>query len=216
MTSHLRPACSRCRALKTDCEYNAEEGESRWSALRRKSNTLERERDEALEVLRLMQSRPEHDAQDIYRRIRSSADTKSLSSLIREVRDAVAAAASADDSHAHPQPQPQQQPQPHQETNQQPNLPPRTYGTPATSPTTSGPAQQLPPLRSVVNMLPTGIMQQPLTQHNPTRPTHSSQRQSSRASGMSDRSYSSISSSDGHLSASPREEQAPGWGQRFD
>ncbi|KAL1582856.1 hypothetical protein WHR41_08668 [Cladosporium halotolerans] len=99
-----RPSCSRCKALHTDCEYNAEAGESRWSALRRKSNMLERERDEARELVAALHSRTESEAQDIYNRVRSSTFSDDMGALIQEVRDATS-----------PRPRLQQQLRPHQQ-----------------------------------------------------------------------------------------------------
>lgn len=77
-----RAICSRCRALRTECSYNAEEGESPWSALRQRIRMLERKRDEARDLLSQIQSKPEIGAYEIYRCVRSRTPTGDMSALI--------------------------------------------------------------------------------------------------------------------------------------
>ncbi|GAB1730658.1 hypothetical protein NU195Hw_Modified_258t2 [Hortaea werneckii] len=81
-----RPACSRCQTLQTSCEYEAEEGESRWSALRRRNKILETERAEMHELLTYLQSRPEVEAREIFNRIRSCGP-EDVFNLLREIRE---------------------------------------------------------------------------------------------------------------------------------
>ncbi|EME46540.1 hypothetical protein DOTSEDRAFT_51990 [Dothistroma septosporum NZE10] len=81
-----RPTCSRCQNLRTDCHYEAEEGESRWSALRRRNQVLEAERDQLRELMAFVQNRPETEAQDIFQRIRSSTHDD-LFMLLRAIKD---------------------------------------------------------------------------------------------------------------------------------
>ncbi|EME83268.1 uncharacterized protein MYCFIDRAFT_215244 [Pseudocercospora fijiensis CIRAD86] len=84
----LRPACSRCQNLRTECQYEAEEGESRWSALRRRNQVLEQERDQVRELLAFVQARPEPEAQDIFQRIRTS-NYDDVFALLRQIKEGV-------------------------------------------------------------------------------------------------------------------------------
>ncbi|KAK3633557.1 hypothetical protein LTR22_020069 [Elasticomyces elasticus] len=70
-----RPFCSRCVTLRTECTYEAEEGESRWSALRRRNQILETERSEI---------QPE--AQDIFQRLRNGPGPDDFFTLLRQLR----------------------------------------------------------------------------------------------------------------------------------
>lgn len=85
-TFHHRPSCSRCQNLRTECQYEAEEGESRWSALRRRNQILEQERDQIRELLAFVQMRPEPEAMEIYQRIRTSS-YDDIFTLLRQVRE---------------------------------------------------------------------------------------------------------------------------------
>lgn len=84
---HSRPACSRCQALDTECVYEAEEGESRWSALRRKTKDIQGERDELREILAYLQSQPEADAYELLHRLRSSSAPDDLPSILQQIRE---------------------------------------------------------------------------------------------------------------------------------
>lgn len=201
-----RPACTRCKTLHTDCEYNAEEGESRWSALRRKNRTLERERDEARDLVALIHSSPEPEAQELYRRIRSETRGEDVGALVHEVREAIESESSSQQSRQQQQYRPQAA------------FPQAGY-----DPVNILPPTQLPPLRSIVDMGPSSgglAQQQPLPQplSQPFPPTRPAYRQGSLASAVSNTSYSSPSSSDGHEnpSLSPREDPLPlNWAQMF-
>lgn len=81
-----RPTCSRCQNLRTECHYEAEEGESRWSALRRRNQILEAERDQLRELMGFVQSRSEPEAMDLFQRIRGS-NYDDLFALLRQIRD---------------------------------------------------------------------------------------------------------------------------------
>lgn len=133
------PACSRCQALQTDCHYQAEEGESRWSALRRKTHTYEKERDDMRELLSLVQTRPEPEAQEIFRNIRANTFGGDVGAFVRQIREGVLAAAGA-------------------------QMPPSSsmFTQPGAGATPHS-AHQLPPLRSVVDMPPTSNTMAPPT-----------------------------------------------------
>lgn len=84
-----RPVCSRCQKLQVECIYNAEQGESRMSALRRKNSALERERDEAQDLITQIRSRPELEAQEVYRHIRENTHASDLGAFIHEATNAL-------------------------------------------------------------------------------------------------------------------------------
>nr|POE56338.1 hypothetical protein CFP56_50882 [Quercus suber] len=71
----IESACQQCRrrksrALRTECIYEAEEGESRWSVLRRRNQMLETERADVRELFDYLQTRPDVEAHDVFNRIR--------------------------------------------------------------------------------------------------------------------------------------------------
>lgn len=91
---HLcRPFCTRCRTLRTECTYEAEEGESRWSALRRRNQILETERSELHELVSYLQTRPESEAQEIFQRLRSGGPDDFFT-LLRQLRESNASGSS--------------------------------------------------------------------------------------------------------------------------
>jgi hypothetical protein len=75
--------------LGNDCEYNTEEGESRWAALHRRNRVLETERDDAYELIALIQSQPEAEAQDILRRIRTNTHGTDAGAFVLQIRDVI-------------------------------------------------------------------------------------------------------------------------------
>ncbi|KAK5117007.1 hypothetical protein LTR62_006728 [Meristemomyces frigidus] len=91
-----RPACGRCVTLHTECLYEAEEGESRWSALRRRNQILESERAETRELISYLQTRPEAEAREIFQRIRGGT-YEDLFGVLRHVRQDESQQSSADD-----------------------------------------------------------------------------------------------------------------------
>jgi len=82
-----RPVCSRCQALRSECVWEAEEGESRWSALRRRNQLLETERIELRELLSHLRSRPPPEAAEIYHRLRTLSDDEDILTILYQVRD---------------------------------------------------------------------------------------------------------------------------------
>ncbi|OQN95435.1 hypothetical protein B0A48_18492 [Cryoendolithus antarcticus] len=83
----VSPSCTRCQALNTTCQYQVEAGESRWSALRRTNHDLERERDNHRTFMSLIQSRPEAEAQEIYRHIRANNHGGDIGALLHAIRE---------------------------------------------------------------------------------------------------------------------------------
>ncbi|KAK6419594.1 hypothetical protein LTR95_017043 [Oleoguttula sp. CCFEE 5521] len=79
----IESACSACRKRKSEVEAS----ESRWSALRRKKHDLERDRENYRTLMSLIQSRPEAEAQEIYRDIRANIHGGDIAALIHAIRD---------------------------------------------------------------------------------------------------------------------------------
>ncbi|KAK5168106.1 uncharacterized protein LTR77_006674 [Saxophila tyrrhenica] len=79
-----RPVCSRCSALKTHCTYEAQEGESRWSALRRRKKDVESDKDDLTELLTYLRDAEEPEATDVFHQIRSSG----FDNILRVIRHA--------------------------------------------------------------------------------------------------------------------------------
>lgn len=63
-----------------------EQGESRWSALRRQYRTLQTEHNTVLEILRFLQSGPETEALETYHRMRNNP-RESWSNILQFARD---------------------------------------------------------------------------------------------------------------------------------
>lgn len=96
-----RPTCSRCANLRTDCHYEAEEGESRWSALRRKNHLLEAERNDLRDILTSLQGSSEPEAIDLLHRIRTTP-VDVLPALLRQIRGETAAGIPQQQMPSHP------------------------------------------------------------------------------------------------------------------
>jgi hypothetical protein len=217
--------CSRCLRLHTECKYNAAEGESRWSALRRRYHTLERERDEARDLIAQMQSRPEPEARKIYHHIRTETHTSDLDTSIHETRNAMSDDASQQQppqgqSYHYQQPESNredlqhQQQQHHQSQQQLPQQqPPKVFF--QSGHTTIGSTYQLSHLRSTVGgkEAPTASINTTQEQQpSPQRVLLSAQRNMSRTSAMSSSSCTSLSSFAGYSGQflSQRVGQLPG------
>lgn len=129
--SFPRPTCSRCQNLRTECQYEAEEGESRWSALRRRNQLLEAERDQLRELLAFVQMRPEPEALDIFARIRQTP-YDDLFLLLRQIKDGALTMAGALAPY--------------------PGAPPPASMSPAGSTTAPDHRLPLPPIQSILNV----------------------------------------------------------------
>ena len=77
--------CSRCDALRTECDYESEQDESRWTLLRRRCQTLETERNDLRELVGLLRSEPEQRSQQILQRLRASPYAQ-FSHVLQEFR----------------------------------------------------------------------------------------------------------------------------------
>jgi hypothetical protein len=215
--------CSRCQALHTECEHNAAEGESRWSALRRRYHTLERERDEARDLIAQMQSRPEAEARKIYHRIRNKTHASDLDASIHETTSVMSDGTLRQQpqqrqSYHYQQPegnhedlQHQQRQQPQQQLSQQQ----RSKVSFQSGHTATRSTHQLPHLRSTVGgkELPTASINTTQEQQpSPQRLLFSTPRNMSWVSAMSSSSCTSLSSFTGYSRQflSPRIDQLPG------
>ena len=80
-----RPSCSRCiKDPQQLCAYGVGENETRSNALKRSLDNLRNKHGEYEELYRYLRSRPEQEAQEIFRRVRTSQD---VSDVVRYVRD---------------------------------------------------------------------------------------------------------------------------------
>lgn len=165
---------------------------------------LGKERDDARDLITLMQLQPESEAFEIYHRIRESVHGGYLGSLVCELRDSISAGSWLQQQHEHcehhqnvfrpPETTISQQQAQKQYQCQQPQ-----GVQPGPTHSITGSVNQLPPLRSVVEIPQASSrdsMPQPLIQLYP--PAQPIQRRPIRASGMSIGSRSSLSSPGGH------------------
>jgi len=68
----LRPICTPCKTRKTDCSYETQPDETRYSALKRRTENLEKESQAYKELLTNLRVRPEGEAQNLLQRIRNT------------------------------------------------------------------------------------------------------------------------------------------------
>lgn len=67
-----RPICTPCKSRKTECSYETQPDETRYSAIKRKTENLEKETQAYKELLTSLRVRPEDEAQDLLQRIRNT------------------------------------------------------------------------------------------------------------------------------------------------
>jgi len=67
-----RPICTPCKSRKTECSYETQPDETRYSAIKRKTENLEKESQAYKELLTSLRVRPEGEAQDLLQRIRNT------------------------------------------------------------------------------------------------------------------------------------------------
>ncbi|KAK4190465.1 putative nitrogen assimilation transcription factor [Podospora australis] len=74
-----RPECSVCRHRKTACEFDTiAASETHTQALKRKYTELQAQKTALEEIFDVLQKRPEKEAEEIFQRIRSGADARSI------------------------------------------------------------------------------------------------------------------------------------------
>ncbi|KAK1853531.1 C6 transcription factor [Colletotrichum chrysophilum] len=79
-----RPKCQHCTKRNVECHYEANQGETVSLALKRKANVLENENAQYRDLLRMVCSKTEDEAQEIFRRIRVSGDPLKVLESIRQ------------------------------------------------------------------------------------------------------------------------------------
>lgn len=80
-----RPTCQRCAEQGLTCEYDADLDSTRMLTLKRRQVELKTEVDDLRDLFSLLQTRPEQDALEIFRRIRANptADVHSVVDFVR-------------------------------------------------------------------------------------------------------------------------------------
>ncbi|KAK4128133.1 hypothetical protein N657DRAFT_564260 [Parathielavia appendiculata] len=73
-----RPICSICRDRNTVCEFDTNKAETHTQALKRKYNELQSQKSAFEQVYDLLQTRPDKEADELFRRIRRGADAGAI------------------------------------------------------------------------------------------------------------------------------------------
>ncbi|KAL2261349.1 hypothetical protein VTK26DRAFT_4346 [Humicola hyalothermophila] len=73
-----RPRCSICRDRGTVCEFDTNAEETHTQALKRKYHELQVQKSTFEQIYNVLQSRPEQEAEEVFRRIRTGADASSI------------------------------------------------------------------------------------------------------------------------------------------
>lgn len=82
-----QPICGRCQSLNLDCEYAIGPSDtSRKAALQRQLGEVEIERNDLRDLLDLIQTQPDDEAAEIFRRLRKSRDPLVTLRSIRQAR----------------------------------------------------------------------------------------------------------------------------------
>lgn len=81
----LRPICTPCKTRKTECQYETQPDETRYSAIKRKTENLEKEAQDYKELLTNLRVRPEEEAQEILQRLRTTR-TFNINSVLNTIR----------------------------------------------------------------------------------------------------------------------------------
>jgi hypothetical protein len=79
-----RPVCLECARRSTTCEYDTRSTETQGQALKRKLVALQRESATYVELYNLIRTRPEKEALEIVRRIKTSPDVEDVLRRIKE------------------------------------------------------------------------------------------------------------------------------------
>lgn len=79
-----RPKCQHCSKRGVDCHYEANQGETVSLALKRKANVLEVENAQYRDLFRMVCTKTEDEAKEIFRRIRVSGDPLRVLESIRQ------------------------------------------------------------------------------------------------------------------------------------
>ncbi|KAF6807605.1 C6 transcription factor [Colletotrichum plurivorum] len=91
-----RPKCQHCAKRGVDCHYEANQGETVSLALKRKASVLENENAQYRDLFRMVCSKTEDEAQEIFRRIRVSGDPLRVLESIRQAEILLPSPAASD------------------------------------------------------------------------------------------------------------------------
>ncbi|KAF6800192.1 C6 transcription factor [Colletotrichum sojae] len=94
-----RPKCQHCAKRGVDCHYEANQGETVSLALKRKASVLENENAQYRDLFRMVCSKTEDEAQEIFRRIRVSGDPLRVLESIRQAEILLPSPAASDRVH---------------------------------------------------------------------------------------------------------------------
>lgn len=81
----VRPICTPCKSRKAECSYETQPDETRYSAIKRKTENLEKESQAYKELLISLRVRPEDEAQDLLQRLRNTR-TFNIGSILDAAR----------------------------------------------------------------------------------------------------------------------------------
>ncbi|KAF1360525.1 hypothetical protein EJ07DRAFT_43157, partial [Lizonia empirigonia] len=82
-----QPICSRCKSLDLYCEYAIGASDSsRKAALQRRLGEVEIERDNLRDLINLIQTQPDDEVAEIFRRLRANRDPLIILQSIRQAR----------------------------------------------------------------------------------------------------------------------------------
>ncbi|CAI6233930.1 unnamed protein product [Periconia digitata] len=80
-----QPICARCTDLSQPCEYPVDGGNNnRQVALKRQYSQIESERDQLRDLYNLIRTLPDPEAQEIFRRLRTSADPLQVLQAVKD------------------------------------------------------------------------------------------------------------------------------------
>ena len=79
-----RPSCSRCAKKGAVCVYDVEADTSRARAIRAKNDALTEEIEQLRELMYAIRSRPEAEAQELFRRLRITSDPLDVARSLRD------------------------------------------------------------------------------------------------------------------------------------
>ncbi|KAK3383676.1 hypothetical protein B0T24DRAFT_58979 [Lasiosphaeria ovina] len=74
----IRPRCSICKERGTECEFDTNAAETHAQALKRKFGELQSQKSTFEQIYDVLQSRPDHEAREVFQRIRRGADAANI------------------------------------------------------------------------------------------------------------------------------------------
>lgn len=89
-----RPTCSKCQDIGTECHYETEKGESRWSALKRQKQALEAEHHRVVAIMERLRTSPEGEALDLFHHLRQGEYDNALEIVLQNTGEGIPTAPS--------------------------------------------------------------------------------------------------------------------------